>query len=330
MDVDDDDAPPDLPEVWFEDGNIVIRAENTQFRVYRGVLAAKSPVFQDMFSIFQPIDSETVDGCPLIRLPDVATAEVAVFLKAIFDSAFFETYPSPSRIEHIIGILRLSHKYNVEYLKRRALTHLSAAFPTERTAFRAERGELWDTIPRNPPPYMSIIQLAREVEALWILPSAFYELVDACAEAQDLLECIREQVVYNGRTIQLSEEDKAALLEGYLAQLNAGPSEMMRFLHQNLDIIGCTNPLRCLKSRMRAIEIVRLDRSANVKGLRLDPLLLWDSDDDWERLDALCSRCILSLKLTHSEAQQAFWDQLPQMFGLPPWEALLVMKTNAM
>jgi hypothetical protein len=88
MEVDSGSVQPQRhQELWFDDGNIVIQAGNTQFRVYRGVLAARSTVFQDMLSFPQPPDSELVEGCPLVQLHD-STAEVTVFLKAIFDSGW--------------------------------------------------------------------------------------------------------------------------------------------------------------------------------------------------------------------------------------------------
>lgn len=72
-------------DVWFEDGNIVIQAERTQFKVYRGTLAVHSPIFKDMFAIPQPpIEGEgTVEGCPVVHLSDTA-ADVTIVLKAIF------------------------------------------------------------------------------------------------------------------------------------------------------------------------------------------------------------------------------------------------------
>ncbi|KAJ7700677.1 hypothetical protein B0H17DRAFT_882729, partial [Mycena rosella] len=75
--------PHRVEELWFEDGNLVLQAGNSQFRLHRSILAARSPVFQDMLSFPQPPESELVEGCPLVRLPD-AESEVTVFLKAIF------------------------------------------------------------------------------------------------------------------------------------------------------------------------------------------------------------------------------------------------------
>ena len=77
------------PEFWFKDGNILLVAGGVEFKVYRGVLVDRSPVFRDMFALPQ-LDTDTksessIDGCPVIRLSD-CPAEVTVFFKAIFNS----------------------------------------------------------------------------------------------------------------------------------------------------------------------------------------------------------------------------------------------------
>ena len=61
---------------WFDDGNVILQAENTQFRVHRSLLSLQSSVFKDMFSMPQPMDTATtlnVDGCPIITLSDKAS-----------------------------------------------------------------------------------------------------------------------------------------------------------------------------------------------------------------------------------------------------------------
>lgn len=73
-------------EIWLEDGNIVIEAEGTQFKVLRSILAAQSSVFKDMFSFPQPVifvEKTTVEGCPVVHLSDSA-ADVTIVLKAMF------------------------------------------------------------------------------------------------------------------------------------------------------------------------------------------------------------------------------------------------------
>lgn len=73
----EDDAPTAIKRsssIWLEDGNIVLQAENTQFRVHRGTLSMHSPIFADMFSITQStfLGTDMVDGCPIVHMSDSA------------------------------------------------------------------------------------------------------------------------------------------------------------------------------------------------------------------------------------------------------------------
>ena len=80
-----------IPDLYFTDGNIILEAGTTHFRVYSSVLAARSPVFMDVLSL--PKSNEDgeevngqVDGCSVIHLAGDDPDEVASFLRAIFDS----------------------------------------------------------------------------------------------------------------------------------------------------------------------------------------------------------------------------------------------------
>ena len=61
------------PVVWYDDGNIVLIAGSTTFKLYKGILASVSLVFKDMFSLAQPdgdskqIPSAAIDGCQIGR-----------------------------------------------------------------------------------------------------------------------------------------------------------------------------------------------------------------------------------------------------------------------
>ena len=58
--------PPEVP-----DANLIMRSSDlVDFRVHKPVLAMTSPFFKDLLSLPQPSDSETVDGLPVVRLPE--------------------------------------------------------------------------------------------------------------------------------------------------------------------------------------------------------------------------------------------------------------------
>ncbi|KAJ6593474.1 hypothetical protein B0H19DRAFT_884933, partial [Mycena capillaripes] len=64
------------------DGNVILQAQNMQFRVYRGILAQQSPFFRAMHCLPQPIDQPSVEGCPLVELPD-DVKDVEYLLRAL-------------------------------------------------------------------------------------------------------------------------------------------------------------------------------------------------------------------------------------------------------
>lgn len=69
---------------WLEDGNIVLQAESTRFKVLRSILCGHSSVFRGLLEIPQPEGQELVDGAPIVHLSDSAD-EVKRVLRAMFD-----------------------------------------------------------------------------------------------------------------------------------------------------------------------------------------------------------------------------------------------------
>ena len=72
--------------VWFDDGNLILQTDNALFRVYGGLLAARSSVFKDMLAFPPPPEGNLAhDNCPVVRIYD-STKDVHIFLNAIFNS----------------------------------------------------------------------------------------------------------------------------------------------------------------------------------------------------------------------------------------------------
>ncbi|KAK7025083.1 hypothetical protein R3P38DRAFT_2952727 [Favolaschia claudopus] len=55
-------------EIWISDGNLVLQAANTQFRVHWSILARNSSVFSDMKGLPPPAEKPTVEGYPVVEL----------------------------------------------------------------------------------------------------------------------------------------------------------------------------------------------------------------------------------------------------------------------
>lgn len=89
------DPDPDVrhPDLWFDDGSIILRAQHILYRVHASLLSRKSQFFRDMFSLPQPPKTDSLpspdgqaylDGCPLVCLHDTAE-DVSSMLKAMYD-----------------------------------------------------------------------------------------------------------------------------------------------------------------------------------------------------------------------------------------------------
>ncbi|KAF8142000.1 hypothetical protein EV363DRAFT_41413 [Boletus edulis] len=176
------------PDLWFSDGSIVLQAENTLFRVHKSLLARHSGFFHDLFTLPQPeVDTKLlsvqssgdIEGCPVLRLHD-APEDVANLLTALVDGPSFGNN-DPADFQVVSGVLRLSTKYVVDSLREKALDHLSIAWPTTlkgwdtredmSRSFELQAGS--ESIYPSP---IAVINLAREVNATSLLPSAFYDL----------------------------------------------------------------------------------------------------------------------------------------------------------
>lgn len=76
-------------EIWFDDGNIIVIAQQTAFRFHRGVLSRHSVVFKELLGIPSSSTSDSgipdsMEGCPVVHVTDTA-CDFKRLLCAIYD-----------------------------------------------------------------------------------------------------------------------------------------------------------------------------------------------------------------------------------------------------
>ncbi|KAJ7751705.1 hypothetical protein B0H16DRAFT_1724068 [Mycena metata] len=304
-------------ELWFSPDIVILRADTRIFRVFAAILKAQSSVFADMFTLPHPpsADMESMDGFPVVELHD-KPEDVEVFLKAIFDSSFFMPLPAEIEYSHALGILRLAHKYDVPYLRRRALEHLNPHLPTNLTAYDDRKGNnMVSFSARRVSRALATIPTATEVGALWLLPVAYYDLCKQSAE----------QLIFNASWKDFGEKIQRACLIGHSAQRNHF-HKICRFLSVVKTTGGsCADPTKCNEL------CHRYALNPGLWGFSANPLAVW-GEGIWRNLadGGMCDGCVVENKALHAAARQEFWDQLPQMFGLPGWAELEEMKRVAL
>nr|GAT49300.1 predicted protein [Mycena chlorophos] len=311
-------------DLWFDDGNIVLQAGLVQYKVYRGTLARHSPVFQDMLAFPQPAEPELVEGLPLVTLPDDAE-DFTPFLRALFDPDYFRPFPARTTYDIIRGCLRMSHKYAVDFLRRRAVAHFSSYWRTDLdewddSCFSADKSsgpaseiiswdwDCGDEIPTKLPRLLSIALLAREVEATWTLPSIFYVMA---MYFQDLGPTVMHGFILGQKKMQLSLEDRAFCVAGAERQMVA-TWDILSAIEDPTTATSCVDSaVSCALAILAAAPSTQRYYKVNYR----DPLRPWpDRHSSRFQRAKLCARCLGLMKSKHAEARRKFWNDLS---GLP-------------
>ncbi|KAF8217101.1 hypothetical protein K438DRAFT_1953963 [Mycena galopus ATCC 62051] len=178
-------APIIRSETWRRDGNVVLQAVNTQFRVHWSVLTLHSSVFRDMEGLPQPPGQPTVEGCPILKLSDDPD-DVEYLLKALYIPEFHCQQTLPLQV--VGAFVRLGRKYDFNYLLDSAVARLISEFPPTLEKFDAERTRV--AVPTFAD-HLDAVTLIRQNNILSALPSAYFFAV----MANSLCRAVREDTV---------------------------------------------------------------------------------------------------------------------------------------
>ncbi|KAJ6589885.1 hypothetical protein DFH09DRAFT_218192 [Mycena vulgaris] len=302
-------------EVWYNDGSIVLQADNTQFRVHWGVLAQHSSFFRDMQGLPQPPDQPSADGCPIVELSD-SVADVEHLLKALYDSTPLFKEPLPLPV--VAALIRLGRKYDFRNLLDTAVECLTVENPMTLQEYDARilhnHNRSIPTPPRiaqYPGVLFDIITLARENDILTVLPSAYYRALLA-HDWTSLFDGIPRG---DGTRAILPPIDQRAFILGRERILHAQCANGNTFgwLRSWSSRVGCSNPIPCTAWRDKICDMfLTLPR-------------LWAIPDaatmrTWRVW--LCPSCARHVEKSLSEGRIRMWEALPGIFDLPPWNEL--------
>ncbi|KAL1747124.1 hypothetical protein HDZ31DRAFT_80705 [Schizophyllum fasciatum] len=170
-DVDSQTVSPASGPTWrptymreYPGADLVLRVKDAHFKVHKERLA-RAAVFADMFEFPQPVDAETLDGCPLVPVFGDEVEDWDATLLWLYE----KDDVACGRARHwpvLKGALRISTKYAIADLRACIVSSLRAIWPE--TIFDMDLNCL--------PNAAEAIALSRECNVPEILPSAFYAL----------------------------------------------------------------------------------------------------------------------------------------------------------
>ncbi|PIL26456.1 hypothetical protein GSI_12214 [Ganoderma sinense ZZ0214-1] len=307
------------PDLWLEDGNIVLVAGDVAFRIYRGLLTKQSTVFSDMFATGNPVaEDEHLDDCPVVRLPD-GPSDLKHLLHFLVPSTGRTLLQGtrPISFPELFAVIRLSHKYNIEDLLEQGLYILKTFYTTSFHQFTSEAYRNVNLLEPNHVHHIGAVNLARLTNTPSVLPVALYYCCGLSGKVMD--GWTREM----GDTEYLSAQDIRAVLTGR-DQLARKGFWMLVNIFKEEPSMGCTMRSAC------AISLAGL-----IRGTRWDGAGDYDVLDSWEpaikryakELD-ICKQCRDALLKRDVKERRAIWARLPSMFGLSEdgcqWNALAV------
>ncbi|KAI0089228.1 hypothetical protein BDY19DRAFT_944766 [Irpex rosettiformis] len=311
------------PQYYFEDGNVVILAEITIFRVHKGILSLHSSVFKDMLSLPQPVGAETVDGCPLIRIPDAAF-RVQWLLDTMYrGSTTHLLHATPSQritIQTLYHLSWIGDKYAVSPLVDYVHKYLLVLF-------HAEKLEQWEPFSRCMIQHAQISSKSNELADLSYTARMIRKWHPRAAHLLPLIFYNYCQLPLNevaGAPSQLPPEDMQRCLLA-IPQLLTRKIEICN-VFTTLKTLRTTSCLsRCNSSLCQLSHSVMKRSSMATLPCPLEDLLQWCRQrKHWGNL---CSSCTRTIEQEISRLRQKTWNDLGKIFNILEWRTGDVQQT---
>ncbi|KAF5340605.1 hypothetical protein D9611_007348 [Ephemerocybe angulata] len=297
-------------ETWYRDGNVVLQAGNTQFKVHQGLLERHSPVFAGLLVEGQQGGEDTVEGCRVVKLEE-SEEDIELLLDALYNPRPNIKVPVPFKT--VSAMMRMGLEYEIPHLREGALKRLTLEFPTTLEEYD-ERGGAWTSIIEEKGLLFKIVNLAHECDIHTILPAAYMR----CLDDMDALlhgELMGEEPD--------SPRSEAACLTAVRACFAGREALYVAFnrtfawarkLGETCDQDECYYETR---PWLRAVLWIPAPKISQV-------LLNWEglTREEVSLKNGLCAECSKEARQKFEAERTVTWRKLPEYFGLPKWKDL--------
>ena len=237
------------------------------------------------------------------------------FVKPVTTDRFFEPPPSKTKFETLAGILRLSTKYEIPYLRHRALRHLdSSVYLNTLQDFDARKSKR-TILHADALPFL-IADLVHEMDLSWLLPMVLY---GSCTTSFD---DIVTGYIYKGERRLMSGSQQVVCIKALKPLIKWYRKDILSFLYL-ANVHGCKSSAQCNEGRLK---LVRKYSSVALSNP------LWSFSYIFEPVvrKAVCTPCCIASRDAHLAAREALWEALPGLFGLPSWQTLRELREQAL
>ncbi|KAI0783936.1 hypothetical protein BC629DRAFT_1594063 [Irpex lacteus] len=306
------------PDLWFDDGTVILIAETTGFRVYRGLLVRHSDIFRDMFLLPQPTSEPNghPPDCPIVRLADDSAEEVAILLNILCNGVECFTNGS-QRIESAtaVALIRLGTKYAFHALQKDVLRRVSVCYPKDLKDLQSHGEDLCDSpdcpIIWGPTDCIAILHLTNQLNLHEYVPAALYKCANHVSLPQ-LLIAFNNPTSHN-HSLSSAEFQYCITAREYLSSENAALyrllSELEPYEHRNK-----RSKSMCAKYIQTMVAEAHTKAFSDGRDV-LDRLDNWILSHEGDSPSALCSLCAPGMVRVVEEKQQDIWSRFYKRYG---------------
>ncbi|KAH8100859.1 hypothetical protein BXZ70DRAFT_132766 [Cristinia sonorae] len=317
-------------EVWYADGDIILRGDSTLFRVSRRLLTKNSRIFEDLFDIPQPDvgclseDSDDVmEGCLVIQVFDPPD-HLEGFLKGLYDASWEINVNTNHNLRLAVGVLEVSSKYEAYPLRERVISWLASVYPPTISAYR-KRWETWSKNPSeryfDPRNITLVANAARVSQALALLPAALLHYLEkfgsdfsAIIDAHDAGLALGSDR-YEADLPLLTRDNLSSILKARSRIAFFARRDIYGFAFYRFRKAMCPRgeEEECLRGKREWVDEVE---KGSPDGW-FSPLVgqeLWEME--------MCSVCEKAAEENVELKLQMLWERLPGMLDLLRWDEL--------
>ncbi|KAK7025108.1 BTB domain-containing protein [Favolaschia claudopus] len=292
-------------DIWNSDGSVVLQAETIQFRVHWSILARNSSFFRDMQSLPQPPNQPCVEGCPVVEVCD-KPSDVENLLKALYDPTFL--CQKVITVSAVGALLRLGRKYDFKDLYQLAVSRLTSEYPANLDEFDALPEEYIAIEGYNGATF-DLVNIASDNSIMSILPGAYFFIINKFT-TEEIFQGVDNEDGTRSCLAPIHIQRCVSALQTLIIK-QAQPNYTFGWALTKSDS-ECTGAARCNAARIDAVHKFVFNPTATFYGLVQPDMVRFN----------LCARCTSQAKQSINTGRSKIWDELPEAFGLAPWDEL--------
>ncbi|KAI1795300.1 hypothetical protein LXA43DRAFT_992275, partial [Ganoderma leucocontextum] len=302
------------PDFWFDDGTIVLIAQQTGFRIYRGLLASQSTIFADMLAASSSSSDEILDGCPVVQLTD-SPHDLAHLLGVLLPTSPIHYHMSkadqPRSFDEVSAVIRLADKYHIESVQDHALRSLQRYHFTSN--FDAFSGPPDTEISIEPIHAIGAVNLAHLTDTPHMLPLALYK---CCYLDDDALLAGWKRA--DGTVEHLTPVDLKRCSDARVPLLELHASFCDYVIHEPDLIPGCPNRVICAWQKGLALHQLECRSKLQERMVGFDVFHGWMKQvAESAKARSVCEACTrVLMRRNWTVDRRRIWDALPEVFGV--------------